>query len=326
VRIVQELRRAGERLETEGVRLSVALLGEDAAPVRDLSAAGMRAALQPALASEAPDALLLVGGDDVVPFFRSPNPVRDRGVDPDPFVLSDAPYGAPRTPGIPVGRIPDAAVADLEGLLSTLDGLGRRRNGVRHGLLAIANGEWVESARAVVHGHGASLRVAPGWTAANPEWRTSRPAWVYFNVHGFDDVASWRAMNDDTGTWQDVLTPALVTPDTGRGAFVFSEACYGASVVGKTATTSIALAFLRAQCRGFVGATGLAFGSYTVSLRPQFADAVAGHFLDKVAAGHEFGAALMSAQAVARSESASSTFLEKTAQQFVLFGNPLATL
>jgi hypothetical protein len=325
-RVVGALRHAGERMEGEGVNVSLAILDPPGTPPADTSASAVRAALGPALAADRPDGILLVGGDDIEPFFRLSNPVRDRSVDPDLFVLSDAPYGMADGMEIPVGRIPDGGPEEIESLLTALAGLGTRPSWGRHGLLAVANGEWLDSAQAVVEGQGATVHTAPGWNATRSEWKTERPRCTYFNVHGFPDRPAWRAMDENTGIWQDVLTPADVTFESGRGAFVFSEACYGAAVLGKSAQSSIALAFVRTQCNGFVGATGLAFGSYAVSLRPELADAVARRLLDAVLSGEEFGPALVSARATARAASGTSTFLQKTAEQFVLYGNPLASL
>jgi len=326
--ILSELRNAADRVESEDIRLSVVLTEQPGDPPLDASAEAIRAAVRPhLLAQPERPALLLVGGDDVLPFFRLSNPVRDRAVDPDPHVLTDAPYSIleqDRT--IPVGRIPDGRAEEVAQFLSALEGLGARPTQGRHGLLAVFNHEWRTSAAAVVVGHAAQMRIAPKWTATSPEWRSARPACLYFNLHGFADRGEWRGMNDDTGTWHDVLKPADVTKDSGAGAFVFSEACYGAAVVGKSSQTSIALAFVGAQCRGFVGATGLAFGSYTVSLRPGFADALASHLLDDVMGGATFGASLLSARERARSETRDSPFSLKTSYQFVLYGNPLARL
>ena len=54
--------------------------------------------------------ILLIGGDDVVPFWRLRNPVTSRAIDPDTVVLSDNPYGQCVSPNfldpqIPVGRL-----------------------------------------------------------------------------------------------------------------------------------------------------------------------------------------------------------------------------
>lgn len=68
-------------------------------------------------------ALLIVGGPEVVPFHRLPNPVDDDDFD----VPSDNPYGTRDenyfVPEWPVGRIPGGAGRDPELILKVLDGL-----------------------------------------------------------------------------------------------------------------------------------------------------------------------------------------------------------
>jgi len=269
--------------------------------------------------------VLLIGGDRVTPFFRLPNPVRNRSVDPDVEVLSDAPYGELETSVVPVGRLPDGDPPNLDALLASIHNLSAPGDPARMGIFAVANQQWATSVAAVVAGHGARLRQAPPWSARDPEWSVSDAACLYFNLHGLPDRSAWRAVDDDTGVWSDVIRPEDVTPGSCRGAVVFSESCYGAQVVGRTAASSLALAFMASGCRAFVGATGQAYGSYAVNLRPRFADALAREFVGKILGAEPCGAALLQARQSFKRRSPGG-FAQKTADQFVLYGNPLATL
>jgi len=70
----------------------------------------------------------LIGGDDVVPHFRLPNPADDD----DAEILTDNPYGtAPNgscfVPSLPIGRIVDGYGGNMSMLLRQLDNLVEAR-------------------------------------------------------------------------------------------------------------------------------------------------------------------------------------------------------
>ena len=285
-------------------------------------------------------AVLIVGGDDVIPFYRVSNPVRDRAVDPDPVVLTDNPYGLRQpdplrssiedllNPRLPVGRLPDFEPPDLAGFLAQIEHLGVPPEGSRAGIFAVADLAFERSAGAALQDQSATFRVSPGWSAASPDWRSQRARLLYFNLHGFDDLPAWRSHDLRFGRWSDTLLPGEVSPDTAQGTVVFAENCYGASVVGRSPSRSVALAFLAHGARAFVGATGLAFGSFVAPLAPALlgnADGLAREFLAAVRKGLHLGEALVKARSTVR-DGLGTTFGKKTLLQFVLFGNPLAIL
>lgn len=93
---------------------------------------------------ESLDGVFIIGGDEVIPFWRFANPVVDRLLDPDPIVLSDNPYGLadglePLSPDVAVGRLCDGGSMEslrrvLETMIATLS-----RPPLRTGSLAAVN-------------------------------------------------------------------------------------------------------------------------------------------------------------------------------------------
>jgi hypothetical protein len=115
--------------------------------------------------------------------------------------------------------------------------------------------------------------------------------------------------------------PAVSRPET----VVFSEACYGAHIVGKDEASSIALRFLATQALGVVGSTALAYGGIDTPLVG--ADLVARAFWDHVRSGYPLGEALRRAkQTLIQEMLARQGYLDPEDQKallsFVLYGDP----
>ncbi len=289
--------------------------------------------------------LVLLGGDDVLPFYRLPNPVADRTADPDPEVLSDNPYGlGPNDaladevdgllrPSIPVGRLPDADPPRLEAFLEKIDGLSQAASHDRSGTFAAVDEAWQEVPARVLGGTASTLRVSPGWHTGDAEWSGLRPQLSYFNLHGFDDRPGWFAYDARRSRWTIAVRPGDISRTESCGSVVFAENCYGAFIGRRSAGNSVALAFLAAGARAFVGATGTAFSSIGPGLEAVLlrnADLMAKEFLGNVGRRRmAFGAALVEARRAFVDRSLSigrTTFGLKTALQFVLYGNPMAVL
>lgn len=119
--------------------------------------------------------VLLIGGDEIMPHFRIPNPVRDRSVDPDRWILSDNPYGT-RNPAVDSAQYymqQDVAVGRIVGSAGSLESLLKNiRNAAAHhlngnrldGAFAVVNREWSVAAEKVLTGFGANItyRESPG--------------------------------------------------------------------------------------------------------------------------------------------------------------------
>ena len=342
---------ASARLLFPDDRDSMAQLG--LLPVGLRSWASVSAALQRIVDQLKPDAILILGGDGIIPFCRLGNPIQDRLCDPDTEVPSDNPYGfglAAKSstdadeflrPPVPVGRIPDPEPPDAAVFLQCLTNFSRPRPQGRSGIFAVVDPAWEDSAWKVLASSAkisaengspayssdliATMRSGPPWSARDPEWSRVDAALLYFNLHGRDDAPTWRGFQGTTGRWVDVLSPSQVLPSQADGAVVVAENCYGAVVDGRSITQSMALAFLNSGARAFVGATGLAWGSYlpagyaNLKGADQFTSTLVGQLL----AGETVGKALKEAR---KSLSADNNAQVKTLLQFVLYGNPEARL
>jgi hypothetical protein len=292
------------------------------------------------LRNEDEDTLVIVGGDSVVPFCRLRNPIRGRSVDPDEDVLSDNPYGVAKesrsgrgkdvfTPTLSVGRIPDDEPPALQSFIGRIQQAINPARAPGGGVFALTNRAWERKAWAVLEGMSPIVRSCPGWNGTDPEWCANRSSLLYFKLHGFDDKTKWQGFDSRSGRFVDGLSPAQVTESASRGRLVFTENCYGALIESRCPRTSIALAFLEARARAVVGATTLAFGSYLDGASLGLADVLAKRFIGYVMEGESFGRALARARIdfVESSDTRGmTTFDQKTALQFVLFGNPLTTL
>ena len=108
---------------------------------------------------------------------------------------------------------------------------------------------------------------------------------------------------------------------------IFSEACYGAYILEKTAENSLALKFLATGCRALVGSTVMSYGSISTPLNA--ADLLGTAFWKYLKDGIPVGDALRRAKIhLAREMHKRQGYLDgedqKTLISFVLYGDPLA--
>jgi len=311
---------------------------------------------------EAVTYLLLIGGDDIVPFHPLPNPNDDE----DELILSDHPYacfGDNHTSfGQAVGRLPDGASRDIGFLLRliaiateahrsprrqrSLWQLLRERLGWPSAGLALRARRdgavtsfgytasiWRRAAREVFSSIGRTsfLRTSPPLTWEQMDsLGPIAPRFSYFNLHGVRDSAYWYGQPDPTYAADYPLFPVALKPDNipvvpHPEAIVFSEACYGAHIFNKHEMSSLALRFLAAQAVGVVGSTALAYGSIAPPLVG--ADLLAKAFWEQVKAGCPLGLALGRAkQSLVREMMTRQGYLDpedhKTILSFVLYGDP----
>lgn len=297
--------------------------------------------------------LLIVGGDSVLPFHRLPNPMDD----PDADVPSDNPYasrdGNYLIPERAVGRMPDGegeGVGFLRSLIHTATSGHRQppatsrnlwsalfgpsrpaqrdeRNGHSLGYSASI---WRKASRAVfeVIGDDRYLRTCPPLTYAELGL-AGCPRLNYFNLHGIEDGANWYGQRDSLFPADYPLFPVALRPqDLTREqahAVVFSEACYGAHVVGKDTGNSIALRFLSLGALALVGSTGVAYGSVAPPLLG--ADLLGKYFWEGLRARLCVGEALKYAKVnlVKQMQDVQGYLDEedqKTLLSFVLYGDP----
>jgi hypothetical protein len=312
-------------------------------------------------------ALLIVGGDEIVPFHLLPNPTDDSDLN----VPSDNPYSTIDENYFiqqwPVGRLPDETGNDAGYLLEQLrfinneydvkvktrkslesnpfarwfDNLNRSLTQFttrfeRSNNLSCSAEVWKSPSSMVfsVIDRAERLKTSPPTTNSNLLYgQASNPKYAYFNLHGLKDTAEWYGQKDLTRREQGpeypiAILPENFTPSSSAPTFVLSEACYGANIIEKAVSESIALNFLASGTRAFVGSTCISYGSVS---RPLIAaDLLAWHFWKLVVEGQSAGYALMQAKlALAKKMTANQGYLDgedqKTILSFVLYGDPLAT-
>ncbi|MGC8958314.1 MAG: tetratricopeptide repeat protein [Chloroflexia bacterium] len=306
--------------------------------------------------------LSLIGGDDLLPFARLENPAQDM----DEVVLSDNLY-ASRDPTylIPeraTGRFPDGGEGSERMLVALLNRAAAWRRGERpseapSGCLGMffswlpflgpfpksSNPQrrfglsaqvWAQASQAVfgLLPGGEPLYLCPP-TRVLPSFLAGVPL-AYFNLHGSAESPNWYGQRDLSLSAEGPLMPVAFTPEqvpAGQieGQVVFSEACYGAYILGKTPASSLALRFLSEGALGFVGSTMVSYG---VSVPPLAdADLLGQFFWQHVLAGESLGEALLQAKVdLTREMYTRQGYLDgddmKTLLEFVLYGDPLAAL
>jgi len=304
--------------------------------------------------------LLIVGGDAIIPFHRLPNPADDE----DPEVLSDWPYAAEEETFLlsrfSVGRLPDCEPADLGALLGLVDraidhhnAASSRDDGVSSSswlnpvrrLFGAQRREWTsvgytaeiwaEASRAVfeVIGDASRLQVSPPST--DYDFLTTYeelPTLGYFNLHGFRGSPYWYGHGDSeygSPLLPIALTPLSVSWADVEGAVVYSEACYGADLERAYPEGSIPVNFLAGGALGFIGCTGMSYGTLTPPLSG--ADLLGKHVWEGVSGGLSIGDALRRARAAfIRTLADEQGYLDgedqKALMGFVLYGDPSLSL
>lgn len=277
--------------------------------------------------------LLIVGGDETIPFFRVENEVDDG----DSYVLSDTPYacrlGEWTLPERAVGRLPGTGEADF--LLRLLVSARKRylsgsrvRNRTGFGY---STSQWRLASKAVYTSLGLKerVRLSPPTTVRTfkPKWLRAR-SFLYFNLHGLKEKGEWFGERGQTDPVDYPQFPRAVAPDLIpqlRGGVVFSEACYGGYVLNKDTQTSLALKFLEAGVDCFVGASAIAYGPH----RPPSteADLLCKYFYQYVMRGSQYGNSLMNAKRdfvkkMFRIQGYLDEDDRKTLSEFNLFGDP----
>lgn len=278
-------------------------------------------------------AVLIVGGDEIVPFHKLPNPTDDF----DTAVPSDNPYATLDenyyVPQWPVGRIPDEKGPDagflieqFRRLISEYSAKSKSNASSKGGMISwfasflasifgsdqvrISTNEsigysaevWQMTSEAVFDTISAAKKLitCPPVTSKNLDLHR-RPArkFGYYNLHGLQDGPDWYGQKNPLRTNDELDYPVAISPNQlGReitsSEIVFSEACYGAHIIDKQADDSMALKFLSTGTRCMLGSTCIAYGSV---VRPLIAaDLLANEFWRQILGGISTGYALMRAK------------------------------
>lgn len=155
---------------------------------------------------------------------------------------------------------------------------------------------------------------------------------AYFNLHGVPDASEWYGQCDPAQPGEGPEFPVAMRPrDIRNGGsaprMVFTEACYGANIIGKSIEDAISLKFLASGTQAVVGSTCISYGSLSAPLTS--ADLLGRVFWNLLQEGFTAGESLRRAKIhLTREMHNRQGFLDaedqKTLISFVLFGDPLA--
>jgi Peptidase family C25 len=282
--------------------------------------------------------VLLIGGDDIVPYWQMRNPVTDREADVDEIVYSDNPYGASRdewmsylSPELPVGRLADSSSSNSTEFSAWIRRMQDNHTSrlKRQGSVAIFNSQWADLSTNVSTIMPPPVRnhAAPGYAVSAANSSDLDGQYLYFNLHGFDDSPQWRAFDPVSGRFVTAVDPTAFANSSISGSVVYAENCYAGLTVDKTATSSCALRLMQQGAAALIAPTGLAFGSYLdATIFLENADYLAASFFRQITSGPvPSGRSLsLARQDYIANEPTPYTnpYKQKTLLQFNLLGDP----
>lgn len=278
--------------------------------------------------------LLIIGDDEIIPFFRLKNEVEDG----DPHIWSDAPYASSDEswiiPERAVGRIPGTEKVDF--LLKVLRNTARKHrvegvNPRKKNGFGYSTSKWKAASKAVYRAVSLKERIRLSPPVAKDNFRTKwleKKSFLYFNLHGVKDSKEWYGERAPLDPGDYPVFPVALQPDLIHGvsgAVVFSEACYGGHVLNKEPKNSIALRFLEQNVDCFVGSSAIAYGPYKPPSTE--ADLLCKYFLQYVERGTTYGNAFVNAKRdfikkMLRIQGYLDEDDTKTLLEFNLFGDP----
>ena len=294
------------------------------------------------------DAVLLLGGHRVLPVPEIRNPVHDRGLDADPVVVTDLPYGADRDstwdyatcPRI-VSRLPSPRSGRPDDFLALLDAVARPAP-AKSGATAIVSQEWLTAGAEVARRMPGPVlfRVAPHYRLDGAHRDDLTRRWLYVNLHGRANHDDWEAFDKVDRRYVTVIDPASFDCPEVAGSSMFCENCYGVKPLSTLPGGTCIDSAFGSGLRSVVGATGLAYGAHFTkrgsgsTFLLENADCLASAFFDGISKSLGAGEAFRRARGrfVARIRSRSghravgrmlpTPFELKTLLQFQLFGDP----
>jgi hypothetical protein len=301
--------------------------------------------------------VLIIGGESVVPFHKLPNPTEDTDVE----VISDSPYASMDTNYFvsdwPVGRLPGETGEDT-GLL-----LAQIRNAIQYHsdesesqtwvnqifrVLLFWNRPWLQHFGNVGYtasiwrrsslmafkpiGEGKNLFLSPYGSQSTFDVNKLASAPLgYFNLHGVEDGSDWYGQKDpmekDAGPdFPVALRPADLHKKSSSPRIVYTEACYGGHIFGKTEDQSIALTMMGTGVLAVIGSTTISYGSVTTPLIG--ADLIGYLVMKNLRDGMPVGEAFIKSKVeFVREMNRRQGYLDgedqKTLISFVLYGDPL---
>lgn len=305
------------------------------------------------------DAVVLIGGDAILPFHRLANPSQDADAD----VPSDNPYGcgagSELAPDLIVARFPDGGADGGKLLIEQLERAAEYHQhwhvaGPQSGVLrlpfvrhfakpqqtgqpvtswGVSTQAWQTPSQSVFVELG-SIRPLTLCPPATPP--AIEAAWpgdartLYFNLHGIQGGPNWYGQALEGPP--DAPLPVALTPDDigsiAPNMICVSEACYGAEITGRSAQNAVALRLLQSGALAFVGSTVTAYGAVNLPLGG--ADLLVQQTFQQLRRGYPLGRAVALARDwMAREMVQRQGYLDpddaKTLLSFILLGDPWAT-
>ncbi len=276
---------------------------------------------------EGATSFVIVGGDDVIPFFRLKNPASDDG---DEIVYSDNPYASKDNdyfiPERSLGRIPDGNNAVF--LICVLENFIGIKKDKRKGKFGCTAFEWIKASKEVYKAvNGRTLKISPPIRSNNIETKwINKKKFFYFNLHGSEETKYWYGQKGEN--YPVAFSPENLNDVNCINVVIFSEACYGANIINKCLNDAISLKFLERKAICVVASTKIAYGP---SEPPSTdADLLGKLFFKEIINKESFGIALMKAKQNFVVESSKKGYLDssekKTLIEFVLYGDPDLTI
>ncbi|MDO9085763.1 MAG: hypothetical protein Q7U53_06115 [Anaerolineaceae bacterium] len=297
--------------------------------------------------------LLIVGGNEVVPFHRLPNPTDDV----DDEIMSDNPYGSLDNnyfvTNWPLGRIIGEKGQDAGLLIQQLRQIvkfhmqPKSMNRVWERIVrsftdiftykylssfGYSASVWKKSSATVYKslGETRSLHTSPnGKKQTLSKQDLVSNDFGYFNLHGLIDRPEWfgqRDFLDPPGNdYPIALSPNDLLNNGKSPKVVLTEACYGGHVFGKNENESIALKYLSLGTNVVIGSTSTSYGSVAPPLIA--ADLFAQLFWQHIREGYLVGECFQRAKiAFVQEMMKRQGYLDgedqKTLIQFVYYGDP----
>ncbi len=308
-----------------------------AIPVADATDyVGAKRAIDALCNATAPDYVLLVGSNDLLPLVPLATPFPS--TEPDRDIPSDLPYACVEPAGSPlenyiapsrvVGRLPDlpghgdhhASVA-FAAMIRQSTRWTSRLSDVYRNHLTISTAAWQVSTGITatgLFGIGATVLNAPPASAPWDKATLRRPLHL-INLHGAPASSSWLG---DPG-FAVAIDASDLTGAIGAGTVVSCEACSGGDVFDPALSGGalpLPVAYLRNGAYGFVGPTCISYGGRRV---PDAADVLCRYLVEEVLGGASIGRAFLQARQRYVTDQVIMTPADlKTLAQFVLLADP----
>ncbi len=298
-------------------------------------------------------ALLIVGGNEVVPFHRLPNPTDDV----DDEIYSDNPYGSLDNnyfvTNWPLGRVIGEKGQDAGLLIQQLRQIVKFHmqpksvNKVWERIVrsftniftykylssfGFSASVWKRSSATVYKalGESKSLYTSPnGKKQSLTKQDLVSVDFGYFNLHGLVDRPEWYGQRDyldpPGNDYPVALSPDDLINNGKAPKVVLSEACYGGHVFGKNENESIALKYLSLGTNVVIGSTSTSYGSVAPPLiaADLFAQLFWKHIREGYLVGESFQRAKISfVQEMMNRQGYLDGEDQKTLIQFVYYGDP----